>query len=363
MILSTTRLRTGEQLVTRLLMPPLGEYADKVGVWASVRDELLGGQWSEWLSTPFYVAEIDGEVVGSMSCFTPADTQDVGIVEWVQTAEEHRQKGIASALLGQLVERFRARAGLALYLCTSNPFAGVLYEKHGFWYRDGQGMQYLAPDAQDFDETYLAFCGKARTRDATWGDMPRAAVLYNHPEPRWFSKDSLSKSFADSVFETHFLWLMKRTENRKGAFVVLVNPRKRVVGGAVLERVDTYYEQHVATLSFRVCPAYVEQTSELLKAAADRAKDLSINVLQLYIADRDNEHKELAKAAGFSEEARLRGRLRDGAEWMDLLVYSKSLSGAAPPQRGIGDYYGGRMAWQAERIASGRSVGRGGLSK
>ena len=347
----TTTLRTGERLIIKVLEPPLLEYASQVGCWGDVRDELLGGQMTPWLFTPYFIGEINGEVVSSMSYYTPTDTRDVGLVEFVQTAEKHRRKGVASALLAQLIKEFRADGGLALYLCTTNPIAGILYESHGFWYHLGDGMRYLSPGAKDFDTTYLAFCGKARIREATWGDMPRASVLYNHPEPRWFIKEYLTQSFRETRFESHFVRLMKRIENQSGAFVVLENPAQRVVGAAVLERFDTFYEQHAALLSFRVCPSYFEQTTELLNAASRRARELAIRTLQIYIADGDEEQKELVKAAGFSEEARLRNRLRDEDNWMDLLIYTLSLD-APRPLRSPGDYYGNRKPWQEKRVAS-----------
>lgn len=352
MALETIRLRTGDQLVVKMVHPPLLEYAGKVGCWVDIRDKLFDGQLAPWLFTPYFVGEIEGETIGSMSYCAPADTRDVGVVEFVETAEEHRHKGVSSALLGQLIKRFRADGGLALYLCTSNPLAGMLYEKHGFGYNVGDGMRWLSSDAQDFDRTYLAFSGTARVRDANWGDLPRAAVLYNHSEPQWFVKDYLTQSFCHTRFESHFVRLMKLTEGQRGAFLVLENPKGRVVGAAALARFDTFYEQHVATLSFRVCPSYFDQASELLEAAVRRANELSIKILQVFIADRDDEQKELVKEVGFSEEARLRNRLRNGDTWMDLAVYTLSRPGAVRPLRSAGDYYGGRQPWHEERISS-----------
>jgi L-amino acid N-acyltransferase YncA len=349
MTTKTTQLKNGEHLTIKTLHPPLGDYAGKVGCWGAVRDDLLGGRFTEWLFTPYFVGEIDGEVVGSMSYYAPTDTRDVGVVEFVQTAEAHRQKGIGSALMKTLVERFREDDGLALYLCTTNPIAGRLYENYDFWYYVGDGMRYLAPNATDFDDTYLAFCGEAAIRDATWGDLPRASALYNHPEPRWFIKDGFTESFRDTRFESHFIRLMRGIENQRGAFVVLENPKQRLVGTAVFQRFDTFYEQHVATLSFRVCPGYFDQAAELLTAASQKARELSINTLQIYIADCDAEQKELVKSAGFVEEARLRNRLRDGTGWMDVLVYTASLADTVPPLRSEADYYGARKAWQVER--------------
>ena len=40
-----------------------------------------------------------------------------------------------------MVKLFEKKGGLALLLCTANPIAGSLYEKHGFWYTIGDGMQ------------------------------------------------------------------------------------------------------------------------------------------------------------------------------------------------------------------------------
>lgn len=306
----------------------------------------------KWLFTPYFVGEIDGEFAGSMSYFTPADTRDVGLVEFVDTVEKHRRKGVASALLTKLIERFKVDGGLTLHLCTSNPIAGMLYEKHGFWYNVGDGMRYLTFGAEDFDKNYLGFYGTARIRNATWNDLPRASALYNHPEPQWFIKDYLTHSFGETRFESHFVKLMKRIENQKGVLLVLENHKQRVVGVAALERFDTFYEQHVAILSFRVCPSYFGQAPELLKVAAQKARELSITTLQIYIADCDDEQIQLVKEAGFSYEARLRNRLRNQDRLMDLLVYTLSLPGTARPLRSKGDYYGGRKQWQEERIAS-----------
>ncbi len=352
MVVEKTELRTGEELVIKVLHPPLHDYASKVGFWwGDIRSELLQGQMTRWLFTPCFVGEIEGEVAGSMICFTPAGKREVGLVEFVHTEEKHRKKGVASALLARLIEQFTEDGGMALYLCTGNPIAGNLYEKCGFWYNVGDGMRYLAPGSEDFEKTYLAFCGTAQIRDATWADLPPASLLYNYPEPRWFIKDYLTQTFRDMRFESHFVKLMRRAENQKGALVVLENPQQRVVGMAALERLNTFHEQHVATLSFRVCPSYFQQAPELLKAAAQRAKELSIKILNIHIADCDDEQKKLAKSAGFSEEARLRDRLRNGSEWMDLLIYTLSLPGAPGSLRSRGDYYGGRNQWQADRLS------------
>ena len=359
---AAVELRSGEEMLLRVMEPPLTQYSEKLEkrelvkwIWPQIRDDILEGRMKKWLFTPYALGELDGELVASMAYYTPADTRDVGLIEFVETREEHRGKGIASALLAELVRRFTAEGGQALLLCTGNPIAGRLYENYGFWYTIGDGMRYLAPGAEDFSESYLAFSGGARIRDATWGDLPRTSVLYNHPEPAWLVKDYLSEVFGDTRYERHFVRLMERIGDGNGAYLVLESPQKRVVGAAAFERLGTYYEQHAAVLSFRVCPAYFSQARELLDAAASRAAELSIGLLQVHVADRDEEQKALVLSAGFTEEARLRNRLRDGDQWIDMLIYARDLGVDSQPRRAKGDYYGGRLTWMEERVAAGKA--------
>lgn len=357
---TTTTLRSGETMLVKIEEPPLNHYSEKLPdgvlinwIWREIRDEVLGGRLKQWLYTPYALGFLDGQLVGSMAYFTPTDTRDVGVMEFVQTLEEHRGKGIASALMSPLVKQFVDQGGKALMLCTANPVAGRLYENHGFWYTVGDGMQYLAPGAEDFDQTYFAHTGNAIVREATWADLARVSALYNHPDPDWLIKDVLTQTFRDTRYESHFVKLMRRIENGRGTFMVLESATRHVVGAAAVERLDTYYEQHVATLSFRVAPAYFDQASELLLATLDKARRIGIRKIQSFVADRDGEQAAILESAGFAQEARLKSHLRDDDLWHDLLVYTKSLGGDVTPQRGKHEYYGGRNLWMEDRIAEG----------
>ena len=344
-------LRNGERMTIRRLRPPLGDYAQHVGSWSFIKDELLRGDLADSLLAEFFVGEIDGAVVGSTSYYTPTDTRDVGVVEFVQTSESQRGEGVGGALMAALVEAFEGAGGLALYLCTVNPIAGRLYETCGFKYRVGDGMRRLTPGAEDFDETYLTHTGKASVREAVWGDLPRAAVLYNHPYPPWLLKDPLSDSFRTTRYERHFAALMRRIEDGQGAAFVLESPRRRMVGVAAFARRQTYHEQHVATLGFRVHPGHTEQTSMLLASACERAAQLGVSRLELPVAEVDRDQADLVRAAGFPQEARLRGRVRDGSNWRDVLIFAWRSDIDPEPWRAPETFYGHRQPWQAERAA------------
>ncbi len=343
-------LRNGEEMTICTVEPPLGANADKVGCWRDVRDDLLGGAFVDWLFTPYFVGEIDGEVVGSLSYYVATDRRDVGVIEFVATNERHRNKGIASCLMKAAIDRFRQDDGKALYLCTTNPIAGHLYERHGFCYYVGDGMRYLAPGAEDFDDTRWCHNGQATVRAAHWGDLPGLSALYNHPEPNWLLKDPLTQTYAGMRYESHFVKLMRRIEDGRGGYVVLENPAGALVGAAAFERVGTFYEQHVAALSFRVTPAYQDETGALLQMAIERAGEIRIRTLQISIAACDDDVTRLVETAGFRKEARLADRLRTDEGWMDVLLYARRTDADESPHRPIDDYYGTRKTWQKERL-------------
>ena len=346
------RLENGETLTLGISVPPLERHAAAVGAWPAIRSDLVSGNLAQRLYTPHFIGEISGQFAGSMSYYTPTDTKDVGVVEFVQTRENHRRKGVASALMKLLTERFTADGGTALYLCTTNPIAGKLYERHGFRYCVGDGMRHVVGDASGFDETYFSHQGKAYTRAAHWGDLPRAAVLFNHPEPGWFIKEYITKCFRNTRFESHFVTLMKKAEERQGIVVVLENPIKRVVGLAAVVRENTYYEQHIATLSLRVHPTYADQSAELFQTVRAEAQEIGISELVTHVAECDTDAIALFERLGFSEQARLRGHLRSENRLMDIAVYGTRLGELRPPLREISQYYGERQEWQTERIRS-----------
>ena len=349
---TTVQLGSGEKLTIEVCEPPFPGGEHSLCWWGDIAADLMAGNLRPWLYTPYYLGKIDGEVVGYMGCQTPADTREVGLVEFVWTAEAHRRKGIASLLLGRLVEEFTQAGGLALYLCTANPHAGSLYERHGFRYFVGDGMRYLAPGAGDFDRDYLDGGSPAEIRDATWADLPGASVLYNHPEPRWIVKDYLSESFRDTRYESHFVKTLRRLEDRRGFCLTLENANRRVVGLATVERRGTFAEQHTGILSFRVVPAFSDQVVDLLDAVVERCTALEIAVLNVYLADCDIDQKQLLEEVGFGEEARFKRRLWVDGRYVDMVVYARTLAQTAAALFEEGDYYGGRKDWQRERAGS-----------
>ena len=57
-------------------------------------------------------------------------------------------------------------------------------------------------------------------------------------------------------------------------------------------------------------PAFSGQAADLLGAVVERCADLEIAVLHVYLADCDDDQKQLLAEVGFGEEARFKRRLR-----------------------------------------------------
>ena len=93
---TTVQLGSGEKLTIEVCEPPFPGGEHSLCWWGDIAADLMAGNLRPWLYTPYYLGKIDGEVVGYMGCQTPADTREVGLVEFVWTAEAHRRKGIAS---------------------------------------------------------------------------------------------------------------------------------------------------------------------------------------------------------------------------------------------------------------------------
>ena len=356
-------LRDGSTLAIEIAEPPIDRSRDwaRLCSWPLIREDMMEGRLNRWMHAPHFIGRIDGEVAGTMCYYAPADTRDVGALEFVSTEERFRRRGVGSALVGALVDHFTAQGGRALYLCTANPVAGHLYESHGFRYHVGDGMRFLAPGAADFDRRWFA-AGATTIRDAHWGDLARLCVLYNHPDPAWLLKDPLSESFRDTRYESHFIRVMRAIEDDtgvwgNGAFLVLEASDSRVVGAVAFRRTDTFCEQHVAELSFRIGRAHFDRAADLLDAAAERAATLGIGQLALRVAAEDDEQRGLAESAGFAEGARWPRRLRTDEGFSDLLIMLREVATPAAPSKPRESFYGERKPWQAARVASMREVG------
>lgn len=346
-VVAQHRLRTGETLTLRVLEPPLGSYAERIEYWwRDIRGPLVAGDLAATSLDRFFIGEIQGQYVASMTYAAAREVPDIAALEMVWTHPDQRRKGIADLLLAAALEDFRARGGRAMYLCTVNPHAAALYERHGFRPLIGDGMRYLVPGSEDFDRTYFAHAGAARSRPGTWGDLARISALYNQAEPDWLIKDYPRRVFRGMRYEGHYRQIWKPCSEGCGQVSVLENASGRVVGIASLVEMDSYYEQQVRVLECWACPAYLPQLPAHVEALVEQAARARVEVVQAYVAASDAEKIAILAAAGLREEARQAARLRSGDRRVDLLIYSRPLGRADIAPRPLGRYYGARPPWR-----------------
>ena len=107
---SSVALRSGERMSVSIVEPPLTEYARRSPegrlvnwLWGDIKDEVISGEMRPWLYTPYAVGEIGPELVGSLAYYTSTHNQEVGLIQFVETAEAHRSKGIMSALMAVMM--------------------------------------------------------------------------------------------------------------------------------------------------------------------------------------------------------------------------------------------------------------------
>jgi len=331
----------------KILEPPLGHYSDKIyhlyvcddstvvslaTILALVRDgfltdfwdRVLKGELAKWTLDRFFVGETNGKVVANVVYSVPRDTRDVGVLSMVFTKPEHRRKGIASILVEAALRTFEKDGGLAMHLGTANPVAIKMYKKFGFrpYFGNGieyVGMRYVTAGEENFANTYLALAGKAVVREAHWGDWPRLVFLYNSPRPDWLIKDCAQRVFRD--FGVDFAKKIADAEKGRGALLVLENPKKRVVGASSLTELGSSYERHAKIMDFHIFPDYFNQADDLLKATIKKAGDTDTEIIEMCVAECDEEKKELAERVGFTKEAVVRGHLVESRGRVDLEFY------------------------------------------
>lgn len=347
---SQHQLDTGETLEVRIRTPPIE--IDREGIhygWPN-REALLDGELRSHSLDRFVIGEIDGERAGSMVLHVPADTKDVGIVGFVHTVEQHRRKGIGTLLLQTLIDLFRKDGGRALYLCTTNPAAHNLYRNCEFRPHVGDGMRWLAPGEDDFDNTFFSDAhGNASIREAHWGDLARCAALMNRPGHPGLIKHYQQNVYRDMRFEQHFVHLKQRTEDDKGSMFVLVAEGERVVGLCTLMERDRYPEQHIAILDVVVAPAYEHRGPDLLKYAIEDARKAGWweRIVSPTAGDQSPRANRLEKA-GFTKREVLPEHFWTETGYQTLIWWTYALPTIDERRHPPAEYYGGRPSFLEE---------------
>lgn len=124
----------------------------------SLADELIGAGVAAFLGDinkgRYWVAEIDGEIIGQIGVTYEWSDWRNGMLWWIQSVyivRDKRRKGVYSALYGHVESLARADdgvIGLRLYVEKDNERAQATYEKLGMKMTNYQIMQTLFDEAK-----------------------------------------------------------------------------------------------------------------------------------------------------------------------------------------------------------------------
>lgn len=334
-------LKSGECMEMLRVEAPCEEWGERIVDFMYVRHveyancswhrncaRVVAGEFAHVSRDVFFLALLEGEIVGTCWYGAPLDTLDLATFGRVVTLARHRRKGISQALCAATVEDFRAHGGWAMHLGTSrrNP-ARFIYEGLGFRHynfeEDAETVMRLVlqGEYERFEDDYYEVGQPVTVQPLHWGDLARVEPLMNMPH--WFLKDYTFGVYANTPYEGQFFEVMERVADRGETGVALRTSDERLVGLAYTSPTGAGAgaQEHVRVLEFLVHPNYAESAPQVIAAAAI---DSPAEKLLAYSSAIDVSRCEALEEAGFVQEATLAEALQDAESVFDMYVYSLS---------------------------------------
>jgi len=339
--LPEVQLKSGETMQVRRVVPPDDEWGDALLHFMYVRRSdytncnwhhncvrVLAGDYADVSHDVFFAGLLDGEIVGTSWYGAPRDTLDVATYGRIITREDHRRKGIASALCALPVEEFKSLGGKAMYLGTgrTNP-ARFIYENLGFEhynYIEDAGTimrRIFSGDAEELEAEYCrSGCGTG-IRPLHGGDLARVEVLFNLP--LWAVKDSSQGIVYNTPFEGQFFDILTHVEKpRECGMALVTEDAERMMGMAYTAKAPGWQvgQTHVRYMEFLVHPNYAEHGAKLL-LRVEEGSEAEIFVARVAQADEDK--VAITEQAGYQQVGRLPKAVRSEQAESDILIYQK----------------------------------------
>ncbi len=324
-VLSTVQLKSGEKMSVFKVIAPAPAWKERVlpflghkgepWLWAM---DLALDHGIEGATMNFFEGVLDdGTIVGNITTVESLE-RPLGLLQHVFTPEEHRRKGVCSALMTALTDDFAARGGRAMFLHTGYQSPAYwIYHSFGFeGYRDTGTMIWLREEG--FREKLFA-PRPTTARDTHWGDWAPLEALAE-TEEGWHLRSVYLGKYGFSGFEGDYIVLRKAmTEGHIADVKVLEATGGAIVGYALVGDLRAW-PGTPRVLDLFVHPNFLGDGEKLL-AATEVPDDRKV----LAFADSASEGKaDMLEGAGFKLEATLKGQMTDqeGRE-LDLLIFSK----------------------------------------
>ena len=258
----------------------------------------------------FFRAETGGRVVSTCWYVQPEDDPSLGCFGEVYTSPDCRGRGLAKELNRMAIEHFEQSGGKLLMLATGNPVAAKLYESLGFRPYPKGFMRRFTPGSEGFLEKYFS-ADEVTIRPVRYGDMARAAVLLNEPNP-WVSACLSAGVFSPNWYchnrcGSLFAPLWRRT---KGLWLGMFTQKGAMVGFVTMESLGAMDAPGHVILDLFVYPAFTGHAGSLLRKALDFGRKQGVASFGACLAEPDVEKTRIIEQEGFVRRTEITYHIR-----------------------------------------------------
>lgn len=319
--LGDEKLKSGESLEVVAVLGPDAEFADRVGAllahkggeWKFHIDSALRGE-TDGLETRYYLGLLDGVPVGNVMT---VESLGIGILGHVFTVPEQRRKGICQAIMGHLMDDFRARGAHVLLLGTGYESPAYwIYHAFGFRSLEGGFMRYGVAE-EPYESRWFTPCA-VKTAPFGWRHWPLAGLLGADAGGELL-RSAAWRLFGMGNLESPIVRFMKALADGRGTSgVVLETERGAVVGCATIHPTGGAPNGFpgVWLLDFFTHPNFAGRAAEMVRALKwPEGKVIA------YVDTGAPEKAAALESCGFTREGTLRQFLRTGGASHDVWIY------------------------------------------
>jgi RimJ/RimL family protein N-acetyltransferase len=243
----------------------------------------------------------------------------LGILCQVLTDEEFRKRGVARAVVGEVVDTFRRHQSRAVYLASGRPFVRRFYQSFGFEFAGAMGERHafkltLTPDGSE--EVLFRSDQQASLRGVASDDQASLCALFNAGNNAVVKHYELG-CYLGSHFEGEFYTLQKQ-EEASGYRAVVLEGEEAVLGMGTVMASRRRQESHRGVLDVLVHPNHRQHTASIIDRLANETR---LTTLVAYAGVEETERGAILEQAGFTPVGTFCRHLEIGTDSFDLVAY------------------------------------------
>ncbi len=289
----------------------------------------MKGDYSEHLNIRSALGRVSGRPVATALVCHPQRDPEVAVVASVLTHPDFRRLGIAAQMTNAVVDCAWSAGCQVCYLgATRSPKS--VYFRCGFEWWNGGVMRRVLEERGDCESSFFAPGQPTSIRPANWGDLPGMACLVVQPLDSLvldYSRGLLSGKFVDlNRCVSNFPVVRYEVDERGGVLCMLVGrSAHRILGFGTLTPGPGGGRAHKAVLDVVAHDNYEHEVDRMIEHLVAEARGRDIEVLQAFVASRDEKKRGWFEKAGMRVVATLRGEIKVQARSIDVLVAERHL--------------------------------------